>query len=66
MAVWILEHSHRLIVCINSTHRAADDAVLVRVPTDVPHTGIMARQSGDHSARQHVINYKDTQGVQHV
>lgn len=49
------------IVCINSTHRAADDVVLERVPTNVPHTRFMVRQSGDHGARQDIINWMDTQ-----
>lgn len=44
------------VVCINTTHRAADDVVLIWVPTDVPHTGVMTRQSGDHAARQYIIN----------
>lgn len=48
-------------VCVDSTHRAADDVVLVWVPADVPHTRVMARQSGDHGARQDVINWTDTQ-----
>lgn len=39
-----------------SVPRAADDVVLIRVPTDVPHTRVMARQSGDHVACQYVIN----------
>lgn len=47
-------------VSIKSTHGAADDVVLVRVPTDVPHTRIVTRQSGDHGACQHVVNYKHT------
>lgn len=47
-------------VCMNTTHRAADDVVLIRVPSDVPHTCIMAGQSGDHGARQYVINCTHT------
>lgn len=43
------------------THGAADDVVLVRVPTDVPHARVVARQSGDHGARQDVVNWTDAQ-----
>lgn len=47
-------------VCINTTHRAADDVVLIRVPADVPHTGLVAGQSGDHAARQYIIDCTNT------
>lgn len=44
-----------------NTHRAADDVVLVRVPTNVSDARVMATQFGDHGPRQHVINCKDRQ-----
>ena len=47
-------------VSIN-TYRAADDVVLVRVPTNISDTRVMARQFGDHSTGQHIIDCRDTQ-----
>lgn len=58
---WNADIDSSRAVWVSSTHRAADDVVLVRVPTDVPHARVMARQSGDHSTCQHIINYEDTQ-----
>lgn len=50
MGLPVLPHSHR------SVPGATDDVVLKGMPADVPHTGVMARQSGHHAARQDVVN----------
>ena len=42
------------------THRAAEDAVLVRVPGHIPHTGLVLRQPGHNAAGQHVIDWTHT------
>lgn len=46
--------------CINRTHRAADDVVLVRVPTDISHARVVAHQSGYHRAGQHIVDWTHT------
>ena len=65
-AVWFIISAHKKVVKILSektsetvhcTHRAADDVVLVWVPTDVSHAGVMARQFGYHRAGQNIVGW---------
>lgn len=48
---------------VEETHGAADDVVLVGVPADVPHTGVVSRQLGHHRPRQHIVNCEHTHTV---